>query len=175
MKTIYPSQGEIVKIEIQGEKYEVPGEWICPITCDLFASPVMNKAGHRFERSAISAWLQRSEGTWPLTRQPVRLSEFIPDRKLQHTIESWKLYHGIPLSSSQADFHPTSEEDRIQLFDETSFAVLSLCDPSNIQTMQLMEEKRRRRRAASSSISSAIHSSGARQAVPRRFLHFLFR
>ncbi|CAF1398845.1 unnamed protein product [Rotaria sp. Silwood1] len=52
----------------------------CPITKELFRDPVLASDGHTYERLAIEQWI-RSNGTSPLTRQPLFIEQLYPNRK----------------------------------------------------------------------------------------------
>ena len=40
---------------------EPPERYLCPITQEVMAEPVMDRMGHNFEKAAIEAWLQRHD------------------------------------------------------------------------------------------------------------------
>jgi hypothetical protein len=58
-------------------------ELICPITLQLFLDPVKATDGHVYERDAITRWILQ-HGTSPFTRQPLQISDFIPDDYLRN-------------------------------------------------------------------------------------------
>jgi hypothetical protein len=88
-----------------------PDEFICPLTLELMVNPVVNRQGNCYEKAALIKWLSQPNATCPLTRQPIRLSQFIPDANLQRRIMQWRLNHGEDLdditessTSIDADF-----------------------------------------------------------------------
>lgn len=74
---------------------DIPDEFICPITLSIMVKPLCNRSGRNFERSAILGWLARGSGLCPLTREPLRPSDLIPNRQLEARILFWRLEHGI--------------------------------------------------------------------------------
>ena len=52
---------EIEELEKVIGKREVPKEIVCPITTDIMADPVLAADGHTYERSALKAWLDKSD------------------------------------------------------------------------------------------------------------------
>lgn len=73
---------------------EIPHEFICPLTMEIFTDPLMNKRGINFERKAIVEWLNRGNDTCPLTREKLSYSSLIPNAKLRLRVELWKQDHG---------------------------------------------------------------------------------
>jgi U-box domain len=78
-----------------GSSFFIPSEFICPITLNPMVHPLMNKSGLNFEREAIVKWLA-SNGSCPMTRMPMKPSDFIPNRPLEARIRFWRLSNGIP-------------------------------------------------------------------------------
>ena len=93
---------------VDGRSVEVPGKFICPITLNIMVSPLCNRAGFNYERSAILSWLERT-GTCPLTRKPLRPSELIPNRLLEIKIRQFLADH--ELQESDFDDESTSHEE----------------------------------------------------------------
>ena len=58
---------------------------------DLFrqVDPVMDADGNSYERSAIVDWLSRNH-TSPVTRNPLRAEDLVPNRALRETIEAYQ-------------------------------------------------------------------------------------
>ena len=73
----------------------VPDEFICPITSELMIDPLMTRSGRNFERSAILEWISNHQNTCPMTRQPLRPSDLIPNRALQGKIRAWCVAHDV--------------------------------------------------------------------------------
>lgn len=64
-----------------------PSEFMCPITYELMADPVVLDDGQTYERSAIAAWLQ-THRTSPLTNRSVS-GTMNPNYALRAAIERW--------------------------------------------------------------------------------------
>jgi hypothetical protein len=65
-----------------------PEAYLCPITHVIMTDPVSDPDGNSYERSAINEWLV-SQQVSPLTRQPLRADQLVPNRALKEAIESW--------------------------------------------------------------------------------------
>nr|NGX60106.1 E3 ubiquitin-protein ligase LubX [Chlamydiota bacterium] len=57
---------------------ESPPTFICPITDNIMADPVIDKHGHSFERAAILEWL-KINNTCPMNRQPLTPDDLAPN------------------------------------------------------------------------------------------------
>lgn len=125
----------LVKIEIEGTVFDLPRHWICPITCDIFSAPMMTKSGLRYERSAIIDWLRISDGTCPLTRESMSLSDLIPDRQLQYSIENWKVANGISLTCKRKTKHLGSDAN-VSADRDAPFAVFRTSNPTNVASLK---------------------------------------
>jgi hypothetical protein len=93
---------------LPSEEDDTPDEWLCPITQQLFRDPVMDCMGHTFERKAILAWLVlgAKNGTCPLTRRPMKVSDLIPNIMMQTKIRTWQRETGQDVASV-----PSSSDD----------------------------------------------------------------
>jgi Mg-chelatase subunit ChlD len=65
----------------------------CPITDEIMIDPVIDYEGNSYERTAIEEWL-RSNGTSPITRSPLNISQLVPNRSLRKAIEDELLVTG---------------------------------------------------------------------------------
>lgn len=65
----------------------------CPITHDVFQKPVFAPDGQVYEEQPIRTWLRLQEVS-PLTREPMRPSELLPDRVVAEAAEAWWLLSG---------------------------------------------------------------------------------
>lgn len=65
---------------------KVTDDMYCPITYQLMVDPVMDPEGFSYERTAISEWLSRNQVS-PLTRNPLKISQLIPNRALKSAID----------------------------------------------------------------------------------------
>ena len=68
---------------------DVPHDFLCPITHELMVDPLMTRTGLSFDREAIMKWLAEHDHTCPLTRQPLRASDLVPNRYLERKIAMW--------------------------------------------------------------------------------------
>lgn len=62
-------------------------KYLCPITGDIMADPVIAPDGYTYERKAITDWLARS-GVSPMTRQPMSANNLIVNRLVKDEIEA---------------------------------------------------------------------------------------
>jgi hypothetical protein len=81
---------------------DVPEEFLCPLTLEIFHRPLMSRHGQRYESHAILSWISRGNQHCPLTRQPLTMSGLIRDRNLEHKIRQWKEDRGIDVTPAAA-------------------------------------------------------------------------
>lgn len=89
--------------DIEGD---VPHEFICPLTLEIFNDPLMDRRGMNFERSAIVEWLNRGHETCPLTREPLGYRSLIPNINLRMKVEHFKRENGYdvkPLEDADSE------------------------------------------------------------------------
>lgn len=72
----------------------IPDEFICPITQEVFQDPVMDSSGRSFERNAILMWLS-DNGTCPMTREPRRAFNYIPNPTMKAKVRVWMRENGV--------------------------------------------------------------------------------
>ena len=65
--------------------------FLCPLTHQLMADPVVAADGHTYEREAIEQWLQHQQAhgkplTSPKTNEPLAHSHLIPNHQLRALI-----------------------------------------------------------------------------------------
>ena len=77
-----------------GTLVPVPEEYVCPLTMDIMAEPLLSREGHHYEREAILNWVSE-HGTSPLTREPLRPSQLVPNRALKFRIQFFLKQNGI--------------------------------------------------------------------------------
>ena len=91
----------------------IPQEFICPLTLEVMDEPVMNRAGHSYEQSAIVEWLTQSQyETCPLTRKEMKISDFVSNRFLQKKIRAWRQEQGEDLTDSETESSDDDMADR---------------------------------------------------------------
>ncbi|CAI5980320.1 unnamed protein product [Closterium sp. NIES-65] len=83
---------------------EPPPEFLCPITCELMADPVMVVTGQTYERSSIRQWISEGHRTCPITRMPLGNIELVPNYALRNAIRAWAQKRGIELK--EPEFFP---------------------------------------------------------------------
>lgn len=72
-----------------GEKNEVPEDYICPITTELMLDPVVDCAGHTYEKAAIQEWFGRGKKTSPKTGEELKNFNLIPNYSIKSAIQSF--------------------------------------------------------------------------------------
>jgi U-box domain len=70
-----------------------PAAFVCPLTKKLMQDPVRSCYGYHYERSAILQWLDEGHNFCPVTGNPLRRSNLIPNRTLQWEISAWATEH----------------------------------------------------------------------------------
>jgi hypothetical protein len=70
---------------------EIPSDFVCPITCDVFMDPVLLiESGNNYERAAIERWLASNDKE-PLTGMPLKNKSIMANMILASNISEWKL------------------------------------------------------------------------------------
>jgi hypothetical protein len=67
---------------------QVPKEFICPLTNEIFYDPVMTCDGASYERRAIESWLEKSEIS-PLSRSKLDTKILLPNFALKQLIRDY--------------------------------------------------------------------------------------
>lgn len=75
-------------------KDEVPNEFYCPITMELMTDPVIASDGFSYEREAIESWLRQKQLS-PMTNEPLKNKDLLPNRQLKKLIDDYQDKHGI--------------------------------------------------------------------------------
>ena len=68
----------------------VPAHFVCPITLEIFAEPVVAEDGHTYERAAIERWQVRSNALSPMSGEPFRGCRLVVNSRLRDEIREWK-------------------------------------------------------------------------------------
>lgn len=76
------------------EEDVVPNEFYCPITMEMMSDPVVAGDGFSYERDAISSWLRHKQVS-PMTNEPLKSKEIVPNKQLKKLIDDCKCKHGI--------------------------------------------------------------------------------
>ena len=69
-----------------------PGEYTCPISCELMVDPVFTATGQTYEREAIAKWL-RTKQTDPISNAKLPNKKLVPNISLRGLILQWKEVH----------------------------------------------------------------------------------
>lgn len=88
----------------------VPERFICPLTLEIMEHPLMTRAGHSFERSAILGWLRRND-KHPLTRESLSPRDLVQNGALKAEIALWKGKHCNVLDSETEASSSIDETD----------------------------------------------------------------
>jgi len=94
---------DTVRVEINGNFFDVPSTYICPLTLEVMVYPMVTRSGLYFERAAILRWLEKGMGTCPLTRTPLMPSDLIRDRRLEAQIRFWRENNNIEIREEERE------------------------------------------------------------------------
>eukprot|EP00111_Clytia_hemisphaerica_P015432 TCONS_00045583-protein len=83
---------ELKRIESEGN---IPDEFLCPITRELMADPVLVADGFTYERSSIASWFDSGNITSPMTNKPLPSNQLVPNRSLKNAI--MRYFGPVPL------------------------------------------------------------------------------
>ena len=73
---------------------ELPEDFICPITFEIMADPVITIAdGETYERAAIEDWFARGNRTAPRSNEPLGDTTLVPNKTLKRAITTWREQH----------------------------------------------------------------------------------
>ncbi|CAF3969897.1 unnamed protein product [Rotaria sp. Silwood2] len=62
----------------------------CPLTGQMFCDPVIAEDGHTYEREAIINWLQKHNGTSPITQQLLNINKLQSNLTIKQLIEQFE-------------------------------------------------------------------------------------
>ncbi|VVC34911.1 Hypothetical protein CINCED_3A006655 [Cinara cedri] len=68
---------------------DIPDEFVCPITRQVFRDPVICADGYTYERSAIVSWFRRGKITSPLTNEPLLSKSMTPNEALREVVAAF--------------------------------------------------------------------------------------
>ena len=69
-----------------------PGEYTCPISCELMVDPVFTATGQTYERECIVRWL-RTKQTDPISNAKLPNKKLVPNISLRGLILQWREVH----------------------------------------------------------------------------------
>lgn len=90
------------KTTLTRDEEESPSDFLCPIGQDLMVDPVMCRFGLTFDRHSILTWISEHHNTGPLTREPLKASDLVPNNALKLRIKAWCDVHGQDIVFSDA-------------------------------------------------------------------------
>ncbi|XP_077230592.1 U-box domain-containing protein 20-like [Tasmannia lanceolata] len=67
----------------------IPTHFRCPISLDLMKDPVTLCTGITYDRQSIDTWLDAGNHTCPVTNQPLKSLEQIPNHTIRRMIQDW--------------------------------------------------------------------------------------
>ena len=93
-----------------------PEEFQCLLSYEIMTDPVMTLNGNTYERVAIEEWINRN-GTCPMTREPLSISDLRPNRTLRDMIESArrKRAEDIAAAAASKQSESKSSESKLQM------------------------------------------------------------
>ncbi|PIA53158.1 hypothetical protein AQUCO_00900038v1 [Aquilegia coerulea] len=90
----------------------IPKDFICPLTGELFEDPVTLETGQTFERMAIKEWFDKGKITCPITGKALEsLGLPVINFVLKRVIDSWKSEHCRNLLDFASNIERTSSEN----------------------------------------------------------------
>eukprot|EP00522_Entomoneis_paludosa_P016236 CAMPEP_0172439970 /NCGR_PEP_ID=MMETSP1065-20121228/794_1 /TAXON_ID=265537 /ORGANISM="Amphiprora paludosa, Strain CCMP125" /LENGTH=202 /DNA_ID=CAMNT_0013188743 /DNA_START=63 /DNA_END=671 /DNA_ORIENTATION=- len=151
-----------------GTTIEVPDKFLCPITLNIMSHPLCNRAGMNFDRHAILNWLEKSNGTCPLTRQPLRPSQLIPNRLLETQIKQFRQEHGL---TNQDLFQSTADENDEEEDDISNRRFIGFLPVSERKHTEVLE----RHQTTTTSLVTLVTTASSSDSTSRRRTGFLSR
>ena len=91
-----------------------PEEFQCLLSYEIMTDPVMTLNGNTYERVAIEEWINRN-GTCPMTREPLSISDLRPNRTLRDMIESAKRNRAEDIAAAAASKQAESKSSESKL------------------------------------------------------------
>ena len=85
-----PSAEDILSTFFDHPSARPPRTYVCSITQELLADPVVCVDGHSYSRAAIEDWFQRGHRTSPITNLPLYSTVLTPNHELRAAIEEWR-------------------------------------------------------------------------------------
>jgi hypothetical protein len=64
----------------------VPAHFLCQISLELMKDPVTAPTGITYDRESLEGWLVRGRATCPVTGDPVRLQDLVPNHATRQKI-----------------------------------------------------------------------------------------
>lgn len=67
----------------------IPSHFLCPISLDLMKDPVTLCTGISYDRENIEKWIEARNSMCPVTNQPLRNFDIIPNHTIRKMIQDW--------------------------------------------------------------------------------------
>ncbi|ORX96291.1 hypothetical protein BCR34DRAFT_619726 [Clohesyomyces aquaticus] len=83
-----PSVPKKTSVPQLSQDYEIPNEYLCPISSELMEDPVKALDNFTYERKAIERWFETHE-TSPFTRQVLTSVDILPNVQVKNQIQEW--------------------------------------------------------------------------------------
>ena len=77
------------------DEAEIPSSFLCSLTHQLLACPVISPHGDAYEKSVIIEWILRNGNICPRTSKPLKKEDLVPDNDLRRAIEEYRLKQRI--------------------------------------------------------------------------------
>ncbi|CAD7949138.1 unnamed protein product [Amoebophrya sp. A120] len=77
------------------EEEDHPSEFLCPISRELMADPVVAEDGQTYDRQSIQDWFSLGHSSSPVTREEISPNNLIPNRAVRSLIEDYCEKKGI--------------------------------------------------------------------------------
>lgn len=87
--------GEVISCarEADDRSCEPPDAYCCKLTFEVFRDPVIGPSGHSYERLAILEHLKKGSQFDPITREPLRPDQLVPNVNLRIAAHTWLSNH----------------------------------------------------------------------------------
>lgn len=99
------------KIQIPEEGHSL-GQFVCPLSKEVFVTPVLDSCGHIFEKSWIEKALEQNNSC-PVNRQPI--SSLTPILQLREIIAEWRKRDLIPTLSLFKKANPVLARSHLEM------------------------------------------------------------
>lgn len=158
----------------------VPHHMICPLTMEIMTHPVLTSTGFCFEKDALIQWMQKSDGTCPLSRKPLCPSDIISNGALEQQILGWKRVNGYVAEDDDDNTDSsTTQEDSLswsennlsgsRLYSSDDGSLVRVVE-SRIAERQAKKERKRRRRERRERRSRRAALEAAQNRRPKNIL-----
>ena len=69
---------------------QIPYDYCCPLTYELFVDPVITADGQTYERGFIQDWIDRGNNTSPITGLALAHTGLVENIALRNVVQEWK-------------------------------------------------------------------------------------